>query len=115
MNVPIECKADGITRKFVLGKSLPKWLCKWWMRTRQIGEYKINLNIKRLSEEQQKFLSFCLEHQSSIPSIPLETLKDNQSNSYCMMPVQEFYCPWYAWPLEIIHRIIFGNPKLSSI
>ena len=25
----------------------------------------------------------------------------------------EFYVPWWAWPLELIHRAIFGYPKLT--
>jgi hypothetical protein len=27
---------------------------------------------------------------------------------------REFYVPWYAWPLEALHRIVFGKTKLES-
>ncbi len=27
----------------------------------------------------------------------------------------EFYFPWWAWPLELVHRVKFGNPKLQKI
>lgn len=26
-----------------------------------------------------------------------------------------FYVPWWAWPLELFHRAIFGYPKLEKI
>ena len=32
-----------------------------------------------------------------------------------MLPCIEFYVPWWAWPLEIVYRAIFGNPKLIPI
>ncbi len=25
----------------------------------------------------------------------------------------EFYVPWYAWPLEFIHRMIFGKTEFK--
>jgi hypothetical protein len=27
----------------------------------------------------------------------------------------EFYVPWWAWPFELIHRMIFGRAKLTPI
>lgn len=27
----------------------------------------------------------------------------------------EFYVPWWGWPFEILHRCIFGYPKLNKI
>lgn len=30
-------------------------------------------------------------------------------------PCIELYVPWWAWPLELVHRAIFGNPKLTPI
>jgi len=26
----------------------------------------------------------------------------------------EFYVPWWAWPLEMLHRAIFGRDDLKS-
>jgi len=26
--------------------------------------------------------------------------------------VREFFVPWWAWPLELLHRGIFGHTKL---
>jgi hypothetical protein len=26
----------------------------------------------------------------------------------------EMYSPWWAWPLELIHRIVFGYTRLSK-
>jgi hypothetical protein len=26
--------------------------------------------------------------------------------------VLEFYVPWWAWPLELLHRIIFGSSRI---
>lgn len=31
-----------------------------------------------------------------------------------VLPVQEFYVPWWAWPLEILHRILFGKKKINA-
>jgi hypothetical protein len=31
-----------------------------------------------------------------------------------MRPVVEFYVPVWAWPLEIMYRLIFGSSKLKS-
>ena len=28
------------------------------------------------------------------------------------VPITEFYIPWWSWPLEILHRMVFGKPKL---
>ena len=28
--------------------------------------------------------------------------------------VHEFYVPWYAWPLELVHRMIFGSTKIEK-
>jgi len=28
-------------------------------------------------------------------------------------PVQEFYVPWWAWPLEWLHRLIYGKARLE--
>jgi hypothetical protein len=25
----------------------------------------------------------------------------------------EFYVPWWSWPFELLHRLIFGNPKVE--
>lgn len=27
--------------------------------------------------------------------------------------IHEFYVPWYAWPLEIIHILVFGKTEIS--
>lgn len=34
-------------------------------------------------------------------------LKSKQENN-----IAEFYVPWWAWPMEFIHRIIFGASKI---
>ncbi len=31
------------------------------------------------------------------------------------MPVFEFYTPWWAWPLELLHRLVFGRARLEPI
>ena len=28
-------------------------------------------------------------------------------------PAVEFYVPWWAWPLELLHRLIFGHARLK--
>ena len=28
-------------------------------------------------------------------------------------PSIEFFVPWWAWPLELLHRAIFGSTRLS--
>ena len=25
----------------------------------------------------------------------------------------ELYVPWWSWPLELLHRFIFGNPQFN--
>ena len=30
-------------------------------------------------------------------------------------PVRELYVPWWAWPLELLHRAIFGRAKLEDL
>ena len=30
------------------------------------------------------------------------------------MPVVEFYVPWWAWPLELCHRAIFGVDRIRN-
>lgn len=32
-----------------------------------------------------------------------------------MPGIIEFYVPWWAWPLELIHRAVFGYPRLTAI
>lgn len=58
---------------YVVGISKPKYLCRWWMKSRYI---------------------------KSIWTPSGWTAKS------------EFYCPWYAKPLDFIWKLIFGNPKL---
>lgn len=29
-------------------------------------------------------------------------------------PVHEFYVPWWGWPLELLHRAIFGHARLDG-
>lgn len=29
-------------------------------------------------------------------------------------PCIEFYVPWWAWPLELAHRMIFGREKIQG-
>jgi hypothetical protein len=29
-------------------------------------------------------------------------------------PVVEFYVPWWAWPIEAVHRLVFGYPELQQ-
>ena len=29
-------------------------------------------------------------------------------------PVIEFYTPWWGWPFELLHRLIFGYPKITN-
>jgi hypothetical protein len=29
-------------------------------------------------------------------------------------PIMEFYVPWWAWPLELLHRLVFGYAKITS-
>jgi hypothetical protein len=31
-----------------------------------------------------------------------------------LAPVQEFYVPFWAWPLELLHRLIFGSSKIIT-
>jgi len=26
----------------------------------------------------------------------------------------EFYVPWYAWPFELLHRLVFGKATLEN-
>jgi hypothetical protein len=52
------------------GFSKPKYLCRWWMKTRKI-------------EEKIKGQALC-----------------------------EFYCPFWAKPLDFIWKLVFGNPEL---
>jgi len=26
----------------------------------------------------------------------------------------KIYVPWWAWPLELLHRLVFGYPKLEA-
>lgn len=28
--------------------------------------------------------------------------------------VIEFYIPWWGWPCELLHRLIFGYPKITN-
>jgi hypothetical protein len=66
--------------EYVIGKSRPIYLCRWWLKMREC---------KRA------------------------TLIGNPQPG--VLPVQEFYVPWWAWPLELLHRIIFGRAKLEAI
>lgn len=63
--------------KYTIGKSLPRPLCKWWLRTRDC--------------------------KGQIPT------------DGWIHPAIEFYVPFWAWPLELLHRAFFGNPKLTAI
>ncbi len=66
--------------EYQIGKSRPKWLCRWWLRMRDCRRATL------IGEPQ--------------PGV---------------LPVQEFYVPWWAWPLELLHRIIFGRAKIEAI
>lgn len=28
--------------------------------------------------------------------------------------IHEFYVPWWGWPFELLHRLVFGRAKLSN-
>ena len=56
-----------------LGRALPWYLRKWWMRTRNVV-----------------------------------SVQTPQGWTGCA----EFYVPFWAWPLEMLHRLMFGNSKL---
>lgn len=30
-----------------------------------------------------------------------------------VLPLCEVYVPWWAWGFELLHRLVFGYPKLS--
>ena len=30
-------------------------------------------------------------------------------------PCIEFYVPWWAWPLELLHMVVFGSTKITTI
>ena len=32
-----------------------------------------------------------------------------------IQPCIELYVPWWGWPFELLHRLIFGNPKMTAI
>lgn len=36
--------------------------------------------------------------------------RDEQGRLYGL----ELYVPWWAWPFELLHRLAFGNPELST-
>jgi len=61
-----------------LGNSRPRWLCRWWLRTRE-GQ-------------------------------PIAGKNPCREISTC-----EFYVPWWGWPLELLHRAIFGYAKLEKL
>ncbi len=63
--------------EYVMGKSLPKPLTRWWLKTRPC---------KNAVQIGPKGMPACIE----------------------------FYVPWYAWPFELLHRIIFGKATLES-
>lgn len=61
-------------------KAKPIPLCRWWLRTRLIpGDVTTRVNFAGM--------------------------KDSVTSS----PVVEFYVPWWAWPLEWMHRLVFGT------
>lgn len=60
--------------EYIQSFSKPKYLCRWWMRSRQIKEI---------------------------------TYSDGSRGA-----LNEFYCPWWAKPLDFVWKMIFGNPVL---
>jgi hypothetical protein len=38
----------------------------------------------------------------------------NASGPYPTKAFVELYVPWYAWPLELLHRIVFGSTKIGK-
>gem|GEM_PF-5263448 len=37
-----------------------------------------------------------------------------QLNNDGTPPCIEFYVPWWAWPLELLHIAVFGRAKLTA-
>lgn len=37
-----------------------------------------------------------------------------KTKTCCNSDIIEFYVPWYAWPIELFHRLIFGYHKLEK-
>ena len=70
----------------VIGVSKPRYLCRWWMKTRKVYEYPVNSMF----------------------------IRDEKGSPCNIMPVHEFYCPWWARPLDFVWKLIFGNPKLTK-
>lgn len=67
----------GIKMSETYKQSRPKYLRRWWLRTRPC--------------KKQILVSEYFDN-------PLE-----------------FYVPWWAWPFELMHRMIFGRAKLTPI
>jgi hypothetical protein len=38
----------------------------------------------------------------------------NVSDTELKHAIHEFYVPWWAWPLELLHRIIYGKTTLVN-
>ena len=68
----------AISLDSISGKSLPRPLCRWWMRLRPICK---GFQIESCGE---------------------------------FLPPIELYVPWWAWPFELVHRLIFGRAKLHN-
>jgi len=76
-----------MNKQMKVGISLPKILCRWWLRIRPCKN----------------------GVQLSGADIRCDGITIIQ-----MPACIESYVPWWAWPLELIHRSIFGHAKLTA-
>ncbi len=83
--VPSECdellERMMTSDELIVVKSLPRPLCRWWLRTRPTKD---------------------------AIQLPNGTYGSGNTQVTVTGPVIEFYVPWWAWPMELLHRLVFG-------
>jgi hypothetical protein len=98
-----------------LGKARPRFLCRWWLRVRPFNRDTIEFHrtaelaarVAEIScEEAAAKLDGALVAFSGLP-LHVDEFRNNA--------LVEVYVPWWAWPLELIHRAIFGRVILSNV
>jgi hypothetical protein len=72
-----------------IGKSRHQLLTRWWLRSRSC------------------------KHAIQLPD-KTAVVDGIRINYFQFQPCVEFYVPIWAWPFELLHRIVFGSVKLHA-